>query len=88
MKEIIVYTMDSCSFCERAKQLLTARGFEYTENRVDYEDEATWAKLEAETGMKTMPQIFIDGKCVGGYTELAELDSNGELANLVGTNPT
>lgn len=83
MKPITVYTMDHCPYCVRAKQLLTSRGYPFTEHKVDANDVAKWQQLEAITGMKTMPQVFIGDKCVGGYTDLAALDANGKLKSLV-----
>ena len=83
MQAIKVYTMDFCPYCERAKRLLTARGYAFTETKVGMDDEAQWQALEAKTGMKTMPQIFIGEKCIGGCTDLEALDSAGKLAELV-----
>lgn len=80
MKSVTVYTMDYCPYCDRAKALLQSRNIPYKEIKVDLNDEATWKELEARSSMKTMPQIFIEDECVGGYTELAALDSSGELA--------
>lgn len=83
MKPITVYTMDYCPYCERAKRLLQARGYAFTEKKVGMDDEAQWKALEAQTGMKTMPQIFIGSQCIGGCTDLEALDSAGKLASLV-----
>jgi glutaredoxin 3 len=70
MQEIIVYTMENCPYCEAAKRLLESKGLDYKEVFVEYDDDATWERLARETGFKTMPQIFIDGKFIGGYNEL------------------
>jgi glutaredoxin 3 len=78
---IQVYTTAWCGFCERAKQLLEERDVPYEEIRVD-DDPAFRARLLDLTGRWTVPQIIIDGKPVGGYVELRELDRRGLLDEL------
>jgi glutaredoxin 3 len=78
---IQVYSTAWCGFCERAKALLEARGIPYEEIKVD-DDPAFRAKLLDLTGHWTVPQIIIDGKPVGGYVELRELDRRGLLDEL------
>jgi glutaredoxin 3 len=78
---IQVYTTAWCGFCERAKALFEARGIPYEEIKVD-DDPAFRAKLLDLTGHWTVPQIIIDGKPVGGYVELRELDRRGLLDEL------
>lgn len=79
MKKITIYTMDYCPYCVRAKQLLQARGLNFTEVKVSQDDEAAWKAMEARSGMKTVPQIFFGDECVGGFTDLDALDKKGEL---------
>lgn len=83
MKKIVIYTMKYCPYCENAKRLLSSKGVTFNEHLVAEEDDATWKKLEEQTGFKTMPQIFVEDKFIGGYTELARLDQSGELDELV-----
>lgn len=83
MKAITVYTMKFCPYCERAKSLLKSRNYSYTEIVVSVDDEAKWADLEQRSGMRTMPQIFVEDKCIGGFTELDALDRAGKLAEIV-----
>jgi glutaredoxin 3 len=83
MQKITVYTMDYCPYCESAKRLLKSKGMAFEEILLGEDDDAAWGKLEKETGFKTMPQIFIGKKFVGGYRELAALDQKGELESLV-----
>jgi glutaredoxin 3 len=78
---IQVYTTAWCGFCERARHLLEERGIPYEEIRVD-DDPAFRARLLDLTGRWTVPQIIIDGKPVGGYVELRELDRRGRLDEL------
>lgn len=82
MKKITVYTMNYCPYCTAAKKLLEQKGFGYEEILLTEDDDAGWARLEKLTGYKTMPQIFVGEKFVGGYSDLAKLDQNGELEAL------
>ncbi len=71
--EYVVYTMDYCPFCERAKALLKQKGLPYREIRVSEDDDAEWERLYKVTGMRTMPMIFKGEKLIGGFTELSAL---------------
>jgi glutaredoxin 3 len=82
MPRVRVYTTQSCPYCIRAKRLLAARGIPFDEVDVGDED-ALRADLVERTGRQTVPQIFIDGRSIGGFEELAVLDAQGELAGLV-----
>jgi glutaredoxin 3 len=73
-----MYTTRWCGFCIRAKALLERRGLAYEEVRLD-DDPHFRARLHELTGGWTVPQIVIDGKPVGGYTELWQLDRAGQL---------
>ena len=81
MPRIELYTTPSCPFCVRAKRLLAERHILYTEIDVS-EDDDLREDVMRRTGRRTVPQIFIDGRSIGGYEELAELDASGELATL------
>jgi glutaredoxin 3 len=79
MPRITIYTTRWCGYCVRAKVLLEQRGLEYEEISLD--DEAAFRqKLFDLTGGRTVPQIVIDGKPIGGYVELWQLDRKGKLA--------
>ena len=82
MPNIEMYTTAWCGYCERAKALLTRRGLEYREIRID-EDPNFRARLAELTGGWTVPQIVIDGRPIGGYDELWRLDRSGELEDLL-----
>ena len=77
-----MYTTRWCGYCVRAKALLDSRGLEYEEIRLD-EDAAFRQRLFDLTGGWTVPQILIDGKPIGGFTELWQLDRDGRLAEQV-----
>jgi glutaredoxin 3 len=75
-----MYTTRWCGYCVRAKALLDSRGYEYEEVHLD-DDEAFRATLHDLTGGWTVPQILIDERPIGGYTELWRLDREGRLAD-------
>ena len=77
-----MYTTRWCGYCVRAKALLESRGLEYEERHLD-EDPAFRATLHELTGGWTVPQILIDGRPIGGYTELWRLDREGRLDELL-----
>jgi glutaredoxin 3 len=81
MARIELYTTAWCGYCIRAKALLDERGLEYEEIRMD-SDPSFRGKLLEMTGHWTVPQILIDGKPIGGYVELAQLDRSGALDRL------
>lgn len=76
--QIKIYTKAHCSYCYAAKNLLTKRGLAYEETALsgDFTAEKEMRDL---TGGTTVPQILINGKPIGGYTELVELDIEGKL---------
>ena len=73
-----MYTTRWCGYCVRAKALLRSRGLEFEEVSLD-DDAAFREKLYELTGGWTVPQILIDDKPIGGYTELWRLDKSGQL---------
>ena len=78
MARIRVYSTRWCGYCVRAKTLLESRGIEYEEISLD-DDPGFRQKLFDLTGGWTVPQILIDGRPIGGYTELWRLDREGRL---------
>jgi glutaredoxin 3 len=73
-----MYTTSWCGYCVRAKALLDARGISYEE--IDLDDDPSFRqKLLELTGGWTVPQIVIDDRPIGGYTELWRLDREGRL---------
>ncbi|HUC34409.1 MAG TPA: glutaredoxin 3 [Gaiellaceae bacterium] len=81
MARIRMYSTTWCGYCVRAKALLDRRGLEYEEIVMD-DDPAFRQKLLDMTGRWTVPQIFIDGEPIGGYTELWQLERDGQLDEL------
>lgn len=83
MARIEIYTSPLCGYCHAAKRLLTSKGAGFTEY-----DTLTDAALKAEMiqragGRRTVPQIFIDGKHIGGSDDLHALDRAGGLDPLL-----
>jgi len=76
--QIKIYTKAYCSFCFAAKRLLSKRGLEFEEIPV-MRNAAAEQEMRELTSGHTVPQILIDGKPIGGYTELVELDMDGGL---------
>ena len=81
MARVQMYTTGWCGYCVRAKALLQQRGIEYEEILLD-DDAGFRARLHELTGGWTVPQILIDGRVIGGYTELWRLDREGRLADI------
>jgi len=76
--QIKMYTKSYCSYCYAAKNLLVKRGLAYEE--ISLSDNAIAAQeMHDLTGGSTVPQILINGRPIGGYTELIEMDMDGEL---------
>ena len=77
-----MYTTRWCGYCVRAKALLDGRGLPFEEISLD-DDPGFRATLHDLTGGWTVPQILIDGRPIGGYTELWRLDREGRLDELL-----
>lgn len=82
MAKVVLYTKAWCPYCVHAKTLLEGKGVEYVEeNLEDRPDEL--AALVQKTGMRTVPQIFINDELVGGFSELSALDKEGKLDEML-----
>jgi glutaredoxin 3 len=80
---ILIYTTPFCGYCAAAKRLLAAKGVEFTEIDVMM-DSARRQEMQARSsGRRTVPQIFIDGRHIGGFDDLSALDKTGELDPLL-----
>ncbi|MCB0343066.1 MAG: glutaredoxin 3 [Pseudobdellovibrionaceae bacterium] len=78
MANVVIYSADWCPFCVRAKRLLEQKGVKYKEVNVD-QHPGERQRIMTQTGMRTIPQIFINDEFIGGYTDLAAIDRTGEL---------
>jgi glutaredoxin 3 len=82
MSAIKVYTTQVCPYCVRAKQLLAQKGANYDEIRVDLDPQQRVEMME-KSGRRTVPQIWIGERHIGGFDELWALDRAGELDPLL-----
>jgi glutaredoxin 3 len=83
---VIVYTTGYCPYCYRAKSFLSQKGVEFEEIDVSG-DRQKRAWLLQVTGQRTVPQIFINGRSVGGCDDIMELDARGKLDPLLALAP-
>jgi len=83
MPKIELYTSANCAYCVAAKNLLKSRGLDYAEIRVDL-DAARRDEMLTRAQRRTVPQIFVNDRHVGGYDDLVAAERSGELAKLIG----
>ena len=82
MKPVIVYSSDYCPYCMRAKYLLESKGVAFEEIKVDGKPQVR-AEMSQKAGRTSVPQIFIDGKSMGGSDDIHALDRQGKLDALL-----
>ncbi len=82
MPEIRMYSTRICPYCIRAERLLNKKGVQVQKILVDHQPEELTKMIEI-TGRRTVPQIFIGERHVGGYDDLVDLDLEGELDPLL-----
>ncbi len=82
MATVTVYTTDPCSFCARAKGMLASRGVEFEEVNLSKDPEGR-LELVAKTGMMSFPQIVVDDRLIGGFSELLAAEESGRLDELL-----
>lgn len=79
MQTVEIYTTPTCPYCHAAKRLLAAKGVSYAEIDVSRDPALRDAMMERAGGRRSVPQIFIGGKHVGGSDDLHALDGRGAL---------
>ncbi len=84
MAKIEIYSKAMCAYCDAAKNVFKLKGIDVIEYRVD-QDPAKLEEMLKRVTARTMPQIFIDDRAIGGFTELKALDDSGELDSLLNT---
>jgi glutaredoxin 3 len=82
--DVLMYSTAWCGYCQRARNLLDRKGVPVREIKIDEEVGAREVMLQKAGGRRTVPQIFIGDRHVGGYDDLAALDRAGELDRLLG----
>ncbi|MCS6971858.1 MAG: glutaredoxin [Turneriella sp.] len=75
---VVIYTKNYCPYCRRAKEFFQSRGIAFDEIDVTHDPEG-YAALKARTGHMTVPQIFIRGEFIGGFSDLLEKFRRGEI---------
>ncbi len=83
MARLKVYSTGICPICDKTKALLVKWGIPYIEVRVDQDQEGLREFSQITNGARTVPQITIDDKWIGGFTELTELHMEDELDELM-----
>ena len=84
MKKVLIYTGPKCAFCDFAKALLNSKQISYQEIYIGDDPNKMEEMIKKANGMRTVPQIFIDGKHIGGNDKLQALEGEGKLNSLLG----
>jgi glutaredoxin 3 len=82
MASVVIYSTKFCPFCDRAKALFDKKGVSYSEVRVDLDADVRTEMME-KSGRRTVPQIFINDRPIGGFDELWALETQGKLDRLL-----
>jgi glutaredoxin 3 len=84
--DVRIYVTTWCPYCVMAKRLLQKKGARFTEIDVEGRDDLrSW--LVSTSGQRTVPQIFVNGAPLGGFTDIAALDDEGKLDALLAASP-
>jgi glutaredoxin 3 len=84
MTQVVIYTTNYCPYCTAAKALFRSKKVQFEEVDVT-DDPDRRTEMEKLSQRRTVPQIFIDGKPIGGYDDALRLDAKGELDRLLGS---
>lgn len=87
MADIEIYSTAACGYCMAAKNLLKSKGLAWRELRIDADPAARAEMLKRAPGVRTVPQIFINGTHVGGFDQLAAAEHSGRLNELLQATP-
>jgi len=79
MKKVEIYSSNACPYCLKAKKLLEDKRVKYQEYHIDKDPALVEESIKRSNGRKTVPQIFIDEKHIGGCDDLYELEDQGKL---------
>ena len=83
MSKVEIYTWQYCPFCIRAKSLLKKKNINFTEYKIDGDDDARAIMTKRANGRSTLPQIFINNEGIGGCDDLYELENENKLDTLL-----
>lgn len=83
--DIVMYSSGWCPYCDRARALLARKGLAFREIKVDENPAERETMMALSGGRRTVPQIFIGERHVGGFDDLYAIEKSGELDTLVGS---
>ena len=83
MSKVEIYTWQYCPFCIRAKSLLKKKNVNFTEYKIDGDEDARALMIKRADGRRTLPQIFIDNEGIGGCDDLYSLENENKLEALL-----
>jgi glutaredoxin 3 len=83
LADVEIYTKMTCPYCIRAKRLLDMKGVDYREYRVESARSVLAEMIQRSDGRTTVPQIFVDGRHIGGCDDLFSLEVDGKLAAML-----
>ena len=83
MSKVEIYTWQYCPFCIRAKSLLKKKNVNFTEYKIDGDEDARALMIKRADGRRTLPQIFIDNEGIGGCDDLYKLENENKLDALL-----
>lgn len=83
MAKVEIYTKAFCPYCTRAKSLLQSKGARFEEADISMGGAKRQEMIQRANGRTTVPQIFIDGRHIGGFDDMAALDRQGGLDPLL-----
>lgn len=82
--EVVMYSTGWCPYCDRARGLLQRKGVAFREIKIDEDASQRDAMLARSGGRRSVPQIFVGDRHVGGFDDLYALDKTGDLDKLLG----
>ncbi len=86
MAKVEIYTSPLCGYCFAAKRLLNNKGVDFIEYDTLFKQDVKSEMIERADGKHTVPQIFIDSKSIGGFTDLQQLDQHKLLDSMLFAN--
>lgn len=84
LPDIVMYSTNVCAYCDRARRLFERKGLRVREIKIDEDPAERAIMLQRAKGRRTVPQIFIGERHVGGFDDVAALDRAGQLDSLLG----
>jgi len=83
LAKVEIYTRDFCGYCSRAKALLSRKGADVTESEAGMDPVLRRDMIQRSAGGSTFPQIFINGRHIGGCDDLFDIDAGGRLDDML-----